>query len=148
MSGLTLARPGESRQASGARRQADNKDAGGHAATHSAERPRTFRAKEGAAIAIAASLIGLAIAALLAARVAARSGGFIRGVAQTIAVIFAALTGALIGFFIPLIPLAGVHDSALAASVLATLGTIGGMSAAEKLVARLEKPQKGPSQSA
>jgi len=83
------------------------------AATHSAKRPSTFRAKEAAAILVAASLISLALAALAAA---------------------------LIGFFIPLIPLAdGVRGSALAAGILGTLGTIGGMTAAENLTARLEK---------
>ena len=102
----------------------------------------TFRAEEGAAIAIAASLIGLALAALLAARVAAKRGGFVGVAAQTLAVVLASVTGALVGFFIPLIPLAdGVRGSAFAAGILGTLGTIGGMSAAENLMARLEKPR-------
>jgi hypothetical protein len=126
----------------GARRHGDYKDPCGHGATHSAGRPPICKAKEGAAIAIAASLIGLALAALFAALVAARSGGFLHGVAQTIAIILASLTGALIGFFIPLIPLAiGVRGSALAAGILGTLGTIGGMSVAETLIVALEKRQ-------
>lgn len=104
--------------------------------------PRTFRAKESAAISIAASLIGLALAALAAALIAAKSGGLVRIAAQTLAVILASLTGALVGFFIPLIPLAdGVRGSALAAGIFGTLGTIGGMSAAEALTARFEKPR-------
>jgi CBS domain containing-hemolysin-like protein len=109
------------------------------AATHSAKRPRIFRAKE-AAIAIAVSLIGLALAALAAMLIAAKSGGFVSVVGRALAVILASLTGALIGFFIPLIPLAdGICGSALAAGILGTLGTIGGMTAAENLMARLEK---------
>jgi fatty acid desaturase len=109
-------------------------------ATHSAKRPRIFRAKESAAIAIAVSLIGLALAALAAALIAAKSGGFVRVVAQTLAVILASVTGALIGFFTPLIPLAdGVRGTALAAGILGTLGTIGGMSAAEALMGRLDR---------
>ena len=104
--------------------------------------PPICKAKEGAAIAIAASLIGLALAALFAALAAARGGGFVHGVAQAIAIILAALTGALVGFFIPLIPLGdGVRDSALAAGILGTIGTIGGMSVAEKLIVALEKPK-------
>ena len=99
-----------------------------------------FPGKGGRPIAIAVSLIGLALAALAAALIAVKSDGFVRVAAQTLAVILASLTGALIGFFIPLIPLAeGVRGSALAAGILGTLGTIGGMSAAENLIARLEK---------
>jgi CBS domain containing-hemolysin-like protein len=120
------------------REMADRRSA--FAATHSAKRPRTFRAKEAAAIVIAVSLIGLALAALAATLIAAKSGGFVSVVAQALAVILASLTGALIGFFIPLIPLAdGIRGSALAAGILRTLGTIGGMTAAENLMARLEK---------
>ena len=99
---------------------------------HLAKTRRTFGGKGGSAIAIAVSLIGLALAALIAALIAARSGVFVRTVAQALAVVLAALTGALAGFFIPLLPLGdGVHGDALAAGILATLGTIGGMSVAE-----------------
>lgn len=95
---------------------------------------------EAAAIAIAALLIGLALAALLPGLVALKSGGFVQVAAQTLAVVLASLAGALAGFVIPLIPLGdGVHDSALAAGILATLGAIGGMSLAENLMARLDK---------
>lgn len=91
------------------------------------------------AIAIVFPLIALALAALVASLIAANSGGGVRVAAQTLAVVFTALAGALLGFSIPLIPLAdGVRGSALAAGILATLGTIGGMSLAENLMARLE----------
>jgi hypothetical protein len=61
----------------------------------------------------------------------------VRIFAQMAAVILASLTGALAGFLIPL-PLAP-NGGALPAGVLATLGTIGGMSLAETLMARLDK---------
>ncbi len=101
-----------------------------------------MRHKEGAVIAIAASLLGLALAAFLAGLLAAKSRGFVRVAAQTLAVILASLTGALAGFFIPLIPLPdGVRGSAFVAGVLGTLGTIAAMSVAENLTARLDKPR-------
>ncbi len=98
--------------------------------------------KGGAAIPIAASLIGLAVAAFVAAAIAVKSGGFIRAAAQTLAIVLASLTGAVAGFLIPLIPFAGgVRGDALAAGILGTLGMIGGMSAAEYYLAWLEKPR-------
>jgi hypothetical protein len=95
--------------------------------------------KEDSAIPIAASLVALALAAYASARFAGGSGGLVRVVAQALAVILFSLTGALIGFFIPLIPVAALHSSAFAAGILGTLGTIGGMSLAEKIMIRLDK---------
>jgi hypothetical protein len=104
------------------------------------EKARHIPEKEGVAIAIAFSVIGLALAALVFSLIAAKSDGIVRVTAQTLAIIFASLTGALAGFSIPLIPFAdGVRDSALAAGILGTLGTIGGMALAEKLMARLDQ---------
>jgi hypothetical protein len=109
---------------------------------HSAATRRTFRGNGGPVIPIAASLIGLAVAALVTSVIAVRSGGFVRGVAQTVAVVLASLTGALIGFVIPLIPFVdGIRGDALAAGILGTLGTIGGMSVADYCLARSEKPR-------
>jgi hypothetical protein len=104
------------------------------------EKARHIPEKEGVAIAIAFSLIGLALAALVFSLIAAKSDGIVRVAAQTLAVIFASLTGALAGFSIPLIPFAdGMRNSALAAGILGTLGTIGGMALAENLMARLDQ---------
>ena len=57
--------------------------------------------------------------------------------AQMAAVILASLTGTLAGFLIPL--LFAPDGGAFPAGVLATLGTIGGMSLAETLMARLDR---------
>ena len=116
-----------------AKRRFGGRHASGERAPHNPE-------KEDVAIPIAFSLIGLALAVLVFLLIAAKSGGIVRVAAQTFAVIFASLTGALAGFSIPLIPFAdGVHDSALAAGILGTLGTIGGMALAENLMAWLEQ---------
>ena len=60
-----------------------------------------------------------------------------RIVAQTAAVVLASLTGALMSFLIPLAPF--VPGVALLAGVLATLGTLCGMSLAEAAIARLDR---------
>jgi hypothetical protein len=66
----------------------------------------------------------------------------LRIAAQALSVILASVTGALLGFFIPLVPLADfVRGSAVSAGILGTLGTIGGMSAAEYCMAWFEKPR-------
>jgi hypothetical protein len=77
--------------------------------------------------------------AVLAALLAGRSGGLVRLLAQAVAVILGALTGALAGFVLPLAPVADrMIGTALWAGALGTLGTIGGMSLAEWLMARLD----------
>ncbi len=98
--------------------------------------------KGGPAIPIAASLVGLALAALLAALVAAKSCGIVRVAAQTVAVVLASLTGGLVGFLVPMIAYNdSVHGIALVAGILGTLGTIGGMSVAEYFMGWIEKPR-------
>jgi len=105
---------------------------------HLGKTPCTFRKQGDDAIAIAASLIALALAGLIAALAAAKTGGIARVFARTLTVVLMSLTGALLGFFVPLIPLpGGVHGSALSAGVLGTLGAIGGMSVAEYSLSRI-----------
>jgi hypothetical protein len=76
----------------------------------------------------------------LAALLASKSSAFVRILAQMAAVVLASVTGALVGFLIPLAPFA--HEAigdAFWAGLLGTLGTIGGMSLAETLMARLDR---------
>lgn len=88
---------------------------------------------------IAAPLI-LALVAYLSARLASSSVGVVRLVAQTVTVILASLAGALAGFLIPMAPLARqAIGEAFWAGIFATLGTLGGMSFAETLMARLDR---------
>ena len=95
---------------------------------------------EDVAIWIAAAPVVLAVAAYAAALLAGGSGGLIRSLAQAAALILASLAGALAGFLLPLAPFVDRFiGSAPWAGILGTLGTIGGMSLAETLIARLDK---------
>ncbi len=94
---------------------------------------------EDAAIWIAAAPVVLAFVALAAARLAGATGGLVRILAQAAALILASVAGALAGFLIPLAPFVDRFiGTAPWAGILGTLGTIGGMSLAETLMARLD----------
>lgn len=98
------------------------------------------KAKGAPAIWIVAVLAALALVAWAAALLASRSRGLVRILAQVIAVVIGSLTGALAGFVIPLAP--GTRDAigdAFWAGLLATLGTLVGMSLVEMLMARLDR---------
>jgi hypothetical protein len=102
------------------------------------------RARKGApAISTASALAVLAALALVgcaAAWLASRSGGLVRILAQLAAVVFASLAGAFLGLLIPLAPLVReAIGEAFWAGLLATLGTIAGMSLAETLMAKLDR---------
>ncbi len=85
-------------------------------------------------------LAALALVGCAAAWLASGSGGLVRILAQLAAVVFASLAGAFLGFLIPLAPLVReAIGGAFWAGLLATLGTIAGMSLAETLVARLDR---------
>lgn len=89
---------------------------------------------------IAAAPVVLALAAVAAAAIASAGGGLVRILAQAAAVILAALAGALAGFLVPLAPFIDRFiGTALWAGALGTAGTIGGMSVAETLMARLDR---------
>ena len=95
---------------------------------------------EDVAIWIAAAPVVLAVAAYAAALLAGAGGGLVRILAQAAALILASLAGALAGFLLPLAPFVDRFiGSAPWAGILGTLGTIGGMSLAETLIARLDK---------
>jgi uncharacterized membrane protein YjfL (UPF0719 family) len=75
-----------------------------------------------------------------AALLASRSGGLVRILAQVVAVVIGSLAGALAGFAIPLAPVArDAIGNAFWAGLLATLGTLVGMSLVEMLMARLDR---------
>jgi uncharacterized membrane protein YjfL (UPF0719 family) len=80
------------------------------------------------------------LVACAAALLASRSGGFVRILAQVVAAVIGSLTGALAGFVIPLAPVArDAIGDAFWAGLLATLGTLVGMSLVEMLMARLDR---------
>ena len=75
-----------------------------------------------------------------AALLAGAGGGLVRILAQAAVLILASLAGALAGFLLSLAPFVDRFiGSAPWAGILGTLGTIGGMSLAETLIARLDK---------
>ncbi|HME84267.1 MAG TPA: hypothetical protein VKG91_06880 [Roseiarcus sp.] len=86
------------------------------------------------------ALAALALVACAAALLASKTRGLVRVLAQVVAVVAASLTGALAGFVIPLTPVArGAIGDAFWAGLLATLGTLVGMSLVEMLMARLDR---------
>ena len=95
---------------------------------------------EDVAIWIAAAPVVLAVAAYAAALLAGAGSGLVRILAQAAALILASFAGALAGFLLPLAPFVDRFiGTAPWAGILGTLGTIGGMSLAETLIARLDK---------
>lgn len=101
----------------------------------------TERKSKGApAIWTLVALAALALAACAATLLASRTRGLARVLAQVVAVVTASLTGSLAGFVIPLAPFSrGAIGDAFWAGLLATLGTICGMSLVEMLMARLDR---------
>ena len=100
----------------------------------------TSRIEGAPAIWIVAVLAALVLVAGAAALLASRSGGFVRILAQVIAVVIGSLAGALAGFVIPLAPVArDAIGDAFWAGLLATFGTLVGMSLVEMLMARLDR---------
>ncbi len=95
---------------------------------------------EDAAIWMAAAPVVLAFVAFAAALLAGASGGLVQILAQAAALMLASFAGALAGFLIPLAPFADRFiGTAPWAGTFGTLGTIGGMSLAETLMARIDR---------